>query len=241
MFVFLRKIAAFVGTLVFITCDQLFPENYHHIITNNYAKFILFVSNLKVNTYGNKSNVQQRRVIFMANHYDIIDWYVLYPLLSEQKVKLYSIGKDDLLGISVYNKKINIILRFFIQGYYNLGNVLAYIRGNKNSGDTIRKHAMSVFNENSNLLVFPEGQARRGGIITQLKPGMFEIANQEKVSIVPITLKYKKYNGSNKGEPTIMEEWFDTDVDIFIHEPVSENNILDMIKITSDRISSKIA
>ena len=52
-------------------------------------------------------------------------------------------------------------------------------------------------NKNTNLLIFPEGEARGGGEITSFKPGIFKFSAENQICIV--TISYSKFAGSKKG------------------------------------------
>ena len=68
---------------------------------------------------------------------------------------------------------------------------------------------------------------------------MFEVAQQCNKSIVPITLKYRNFDGKNKGEKCIIQDWMDIEVDVFIHDKVDPKDYNLMLKETFEKITSK--
>jgi len=65
------------------------------------------------------------------------------------------------------------------------------------------------------------------------------VAEQCNKHIVPITLKYRNFDGKNKGEACVVQDWMDIEVDVFIHDKVSPKNYEKMLEETFEKITSK--
>ena len=99
-------------------------NNHLHKFTN---KYILNLSNELI---GDKNVFNKNGVIFISNHYNLTDVFILYEIFKEDT---YAVAKSDLLShIGIKSKFIN---NLFFRGT----NGISYIRNNLNSGDLVKK------------------------------------------------------------------------------------------------------
>ena len=71
---------------------------------------------------------------------------------------------------------------------------------------------------NKNVLIYPEGTTRKNGVPKDFKHGIFQLAVEKKASILPITLKFARDCGTEKGEPANFYDLFDNEVDVYLHD-----------------------
>jgi 1-acyl-sn-glycerol-3-phosphate acyltransferase len=239
MFKEIRMCLGGAAIFSYIITAPLIPKMVKQIYQYYLVSYVRFLCNVKINVYGNKTLLNDND-IYMANHYEGVDYPVLYPLITSPfSNACYSIAKDDALGKQYPIMKIKNVLEYFIKLFYESGDLIPYTRGDKNSGARVRDKAVEILNNNNKILIFPEGRSWRKGACHEFKPGMFEVAEQCNKSIVPITLKYRNFDGKNKGEKCVIQDWMDIEVDIFIHDKVSPKNHMKMLEETFEKITSK--
>jgi 1-acyl-sn-glycerol-3-phosphate acyltransferase len=101
---------------------------------------------------------------------------------------------------------------------------IPYKRGDKEDGSNVKNKIVESLHSGKNILVFPEGTARRDGIPKDFKVGIFQLAIENKLRILPITIKYDKDIGSEKGEPVKFLNLFNNGVNIYIHDIIDETD-----------------
>lgn len=222
----------------FIILSSLIPACIHNTITHYFSVYLLFICNINVYVHGNK-NLLKNNNIYMANHYEGIDHTVLYSIITQPlSSPCYSIGKDDLLVRKYPLYSLTTIKDVIVKLFYQNSYIIPYIRGDKESGERVKKNSIEVIKKN-NMLIFPEGRSWRKGLCYDFKPGMFEVAEKHNRCIVPITLKYRNFDGKNKGEKCILQDWMNISVDVFIHDEVQPKDYKLMLKETFEKITSK--
>ena len=100
------------------------------------------------------------------------------------------------------------------------------------------KYGKIADNKHINLLLFPEGEARKYGISVNFKPGIFKFAEKHNIPIIPITIYYKPFIGENKGGSTNIFLWLNNEVQVFVHDKIVPQDYNIMLKQSFDLISS---
>ena len=193
--------------------------------------------NNKVTTYGNIENLKQQNCIYVCNHYHGLDFPLLIQLITSPGFNAtYTISKSDLVLPHKYGKIADIINTSFM----NVLNLITYYRVNKESGINVLQKVEEKFNKNKhiNLLLFPEGERRRYGISINFKPGIFKFAEQHNIPIIPITIYYNPFIGSNEEDPLNLFLWMNNDAQVFIHDKILPQDYNIMLKQSFDLISS---
>jgi len=227
-----------ISILGFICICPLMLESIHSVVFHYFMIYMRKLCNVNVYVHGNKELLKENHM-YMSNHYEGVDYIVLYSVVTQPLSRpCYVIGKDDLLGRQYPIKTLGSVVDFIVRLFYDSGYIIPYTRGDKESGVRVRKKAIEVLQNNS-LLLFPEGRSWRKGACHEFKAGMFEVAEEYKHSIVPITLKYRNFDGKNKGEKCILADWLDIDVDVYIHDKVDYKDHKLMLQETFEKITSK--
>ena len=174
--------------------------------------------NIKVNIINN-SNInyyEKTPLIIMSNHYNFIDSMVIKKLNINSK----SIAKASLLetiNINLNkNDKINIFSKLGLIPYY---------RDSKKSGLIIKKRILrEYFIRNNNIIIYPEGTSTRYGKPKDFKNGIMKLCAANYMRVLPITIKYNKVVGLNKGDKFKITNLMDLDCTIYIHPIQQETN-----------------
>jgi 1-acyl-sn-glycerol-3-phosphate acyltransferase len=178
------------------------------------------MTNNKITVHGNTEAFKQNNLLIMANHYAGLDFGILTDLYYQHNREniLYTIAKSNLLGDSQDKSVISKMLYYVKDSYMASKYLIPYKRGDKEDGTVVKEKIAGYLEQNANIMVFPEGTTSKNGVPLQFKSGIFKLAVEKKISILPITLKYKKDIGSVIGEPLIFSKWFDNELDIYIHD-----------------------
>ena len=194
-------------------------------ISNIFINFF----NIKIKVYGknNLKNYNNLNLIIMSNHLNATDVAVIIHVLNyytNQNKKIYTIAKADIFGNKDDDNIICNFLSIFKNNLFNKLNLIPYERGNKESGEKIKKNMLEIINNNNNILIFPEGECSRTGIPREFKPGSFKMCSENNIWILPITLKYDQDIGVNRTDKIYMSKWFNISAHMYIHTPIYNNN-----------------
>jgi 1-acyl-sn-glycerol-3-phosphate acyltransferase len=227
-------------TLNFAFVNFIFSviSNHLHNFTFFYSiRFYNFLLNNKISVKGDINVLDGKPLIFVANHYDGLDFSVLYEVLNNHCGKgLKTIAKSDLIVPHSLGIISNIINNIFLKAY----NLIPYYRGNKESGKEVLKCVYKNINKNINLLVFPEGETREGGEIKNFRNGIFIFAEENNIPIVPITIYYSTFRGSNRDTPSELWHWYGNKVYVTIHPKINPGLFEDMKTQAFDIIKEQI-
>lgn len=218
---------------------SLFPNPIYSYICFYMLKTYNYFLNNEIIVTGNINNIKNQQFIFVSNHYDGVDFPVLYEALSNPYNKyLKTIAKSDLAVPHSFGLLGKIINNMFLKSL----NLIPYERGNKESGKNVLNNVKVYLNENknTNLLVFPEGESKVGGEITSFKPGIFKFAAEHQICIVPITIFYSHFKGTNKGDKRPFDKWFGNKVYIKIHDIIRPSSYDSMLSKAFNSILKQI-
>jgi len=159
-------------------CALLFPrispgENKAHKIANLWAKMLLKLSSIRVNVIGRENVLMNRPQIFMANHQSDFDTLIVLAYIPGQ---FRWIVKKELFKIPVFGKAMK------SAGYIEID------RQNHEKAMRSLEEAAQKIREGKSVMTFPEGTRSKDGTIKSFKQGMFHLAIQAGVPIVPISI-----------------------------------------------------
>ena len=223
--IYLNTKIVFIVLLFLINTAQysIFPIYVSRLIYIYILKMALSLTNSKITIHGNSDVFKQNNLIIMSNHYAGLDFGILTDLYYRHNREnvLYTIAKSNLLGDKEDKSVISKMMSYVKDSYMASKYLIPYIRGDKEDGAIVKDKVTGYLEQNANIMVFPEGTTTKNGVPKDFKSGIFKLAVEKKINIVPITIKYKKDIGSNIGEPLRFLKWFDNDVDIYIHDIIT--------------------
>jgi 1-acyl-sn-glycerol-3-phosphate acyltransferase len=171
-------VLAVAVTAFMSVCALLFPrispgENKAHKIANLWARMLLKLSSIRVNVIGRENVLMNRPQIFMANHQSDFDILIVLAYIPGQ---FRWIVKKELFKIPVFGKAMK------SAGYIEID------RQNHEKALKSLEEAAQKIREGKSVVTFPEGTRSRDGKIKPFKQGMFHLAIQAGVPIVPISI-----------------------------------------------------
>lgn len=202
---------------------HIFPLSLSQHIYIHLARIVVFLLNLKTRVHGNTDYLNSDTMLIMGNHYDGFDFFTLFDLYHRHNHKqlLYVIVKSDIVECKDNNNILSELFYLINNAFLNSSHFIPYKRGDRQDGKIVKEIILDNLYNNKNILIFPEGTTRTNGIPKDFKHGIFQLTIENKVNILPITLKYKGNVGVERGEPIILFNWFDNEVDIFIHDLIT--------------------
>jgi 1-acyl-sn-glycerol-3-phosphate acyltransferase len=188
--------------------------------------FSLF--NVQVVLHGHTEHLKEGYQLVLSNHYNGFDGFVLYKVFAEallqKETELFFVAKHNFVGDSGDKNSFFYLLRY-LKGYLEQRlHIIPYVRGDKESGAEVKDTIESSVFENNNVCVFPEGKTTIDGKPQCFKKGIFHLAYEKQMNVLPITLVYKRNIGGDMTTDLSLYEWFDNRVDIYIHEQIRESD-----------------
>lgn len=159
-------------------CAYLFPlispgENKAHKIANLWAKMLLKLTSIRVNVIGRENVLMNRPQIFMANHQSDFDILIVLAHIPGQ---FRWIVKKELFKIPLFGKAMK------SAGYIEID------RQNHEKAMKSMEEAAQKIREGKSVVTFPEGTRSKDGTVRPFKQGLFHLAIQAGVPIVPISI-----------------------------------------------------
>jgi 1-acyl-sn-glycerol-3-phosphate acyltransferase len=170
--------ASVIITAFFSTCCVIFSllgaaENSIHKIARTWATILLKISNVQVSVHGTEHISTERPFIFMSNHQSDFDILIILAYLPGQ---FRWIAKKELFRIPVFGRAMK------KAGYIEIDRQ-NHDRALQNLTEAARK-----IREGKSVMSFPEGTRSLDGTVKAFKKGMFHLAIEAGVPIIPITI-----------------------------------------------------
>lgn len=213
-----------------------FGSKIQYLITDYFHKFYLFILGINIKT-NKKRDYSNKNYMIICNHYTALDYFVLRILFPNS----YTVAKSDLLSAntSTFLKFLLLPLQYLT---FNQGMVISYVRGNTKSGLECQKDIIEKI-KSHNIIIFPEGTSTRNGIPKSFKKGLFYMAYENKIPVIPISLKYKKDIGINPGDKLNLSEWINETAKVEIHDEINPeefNNIDELHKHSFEVVTKNL-
>jgi 1-acyl-sn-glycerol-3-phosphate acyltransferase len=174
----LLVVIAVVVTAFMSSCAILFPlispgENKVHKIANLWARMLLWLTSTRVDVIGKENVHMKKPQIFMANHQSDFDILIVLAHIPGQ---FRWIAKKELFKIPIFG-----------QAMRNAGYIEIDRQNHEKALKSLDEAAQKI-REGKSVVTFPEGTRSRDGKIRPFKQGMFHLAIQAGVPIVPISI-----------------------------------------------------
>ena len=144
-----------------------------HYLSKVFGSVILFIAGVKVAVTGSERLNKNDNYIFISNHASYFDIPILMLAIPNNVRFIYknSLTKIPLLGWGMY-----------------LGGYIPIDRDNvRKAMKDLKKAAKRIVNGIS-VVIFPEGTRSEDGTLGEFKRGMFVLADEAKVALVPTTI-----------------------------------------------------
>ncbi|MEX2281890.1 MAG: lysophospholipid acyltransferase family protein [Gemmatimonadota bacterium] len=146
-------------------------QRYMHWIESNWGKSIIWASLIKVEAQGLEHLRMDQPQIVASNHQS---WFDVFSLAAKLPKKFRFVAKEELSRIPLFGRAWRICGHISV----NRSDRLQAIRILGHWGDVVR-------NDNSIIVIFPEGTRSATGELLPFKKGAFMLALHTHVDIVP--------------------------------------------------------
>lgn len=147
-------------------------EKVHHI-ANVWARILLWLTGVRVDVEGMENAFLDGPRIYMANHQSDFDILIVLAHIPGQ---FRWVAKKELFRIPVFGKAMR-----------NAGYIEIDRQHHENAMKSLEEAAKKI-REGKSVVTFPEGTRSRDGKIKEFKQGMFYLAIQSGVPIVPVSI-----------------------------------------------------
>jgi 1-acyl-sn-glycerol-3-phosphate acyltransferase len=161
--------SAFAITIAFFSPG----EHKVHKVASIWAKMMLTLANTKVRVIGGENIIWGRPYIYMANHQSDFDIFIV---LAHIPGRFRWVAKKELFRIPLFGAAMR------RAGYIEI-NRQHHERALKSLDEAAKK-----IREGTSVMTFPEGTRSKDGIIKPFKQGMFYLAIQSGVPIIPVSI-----------------------------------------------------
>ena len=156
--------------LLNIISTFIFSEKINDYIFKNLVSCSVHspILGVKIKVFGDKSILNNLGNIIISNHQNATDLIIVNYLFD----KINCVCKSNIVcddDVPIYFRFIKIIEKTFLKSF----RFIPYERGNKESGEVVKKTINEIIEKNENVLVFPEGHTTKSGIPQDFKNGLF--------------------------------------------------------------------
>ena len=193
------------GSVMLLRFVTRTPKYGFYVMRYFWAPFSLFFLQIKIRLNRNVELPEDEVIIFYANHTSWIDIAVVNMVVKRD---LHFIAKSEL-------KK-----KPFVGGAIAGMDMIFVDRGNRADAIKSLNEAVAKIKGGKNIIAFPEGtRSRDGNMQKPFKKGIFHMAIQAKVSMVPIAI-----SGAYELVPTGFKMRPGT-VDVAIGDPITTSDL----------------
>lgn len=167
-----------------------------------FAAHMVWLTGIQLRTHGLEHLESDRIYIFLFNHINVFDHFVIYHVL---KRCIRGVEKEDHFRWPLYG--------LFLK---RVGQVSIPPRGNTARALRSLEQAKAIFEQGICLGIAPEGTRTTTGELGPFKKGAFHLAIDTQATIVPVVLK-GMYDFNRKGDWLL----YPGPVDVYIEKPIS--------------------
>lgn len=164
---FAGTLAALLGLLFFWT------DAGHWVVKNIYCRGFFIILGYTPTCSGLEHLDFAKTYVFVANHESHMDTQSIYMNYPRY---LYFIGKKELKYVPVVGWVIAALGMIFID------------RGNSEKATASLAKAADMIRNGKNVISFPEGTRTKDGQLGRFKKGLFALAQQAEVDVVPVAV-----------------------------------------------------
>jgi len=192
-----------------------------HLLSKYFGGGILMIAGVKVEVEGIEKLDPKANYIFVSNHLSYFDIPILMKAIPNNVRFIYkdSLTKIPILGWGMY-----------------LGKYIPINRDNvREAMKSLKEAAIKILNGIS-VVIFPEGTRSMDGTLGEFKRGMFVLADEAKVPLVPTAIL-----GSNAIMPRGKFQIKSGKVKVLFSEPVDYKKSKEFLEEIKKRIADQLS
>lgn len=186
----------------------------------------LYILNCDIKIHG-KPHKKNKTYLILANHYTALDYFILRWIFPCS----YTVVKTDLLTQRKRTSGGVGLMYMFSSMFFKAAMTILYKRGDYDSGKETKEKILECL-KHDNVIVFPEGTSHRDGIPKTFKSGIFELANEHDIDIIPCSIKYNKDIGldppkNGKPDKLKISDWIGVSAVVKVHDVIHSKTFKD--------------
>jgi 1-acyl-sn-glycerol-3-phosphate acyltransferase len=178
----------YIIKLVLLNIFSVFKLHNAVTIPKQWSQAMLQLLHIEVTISG---TIPQGKVVLLPNHRSYIDGVVTCAHFFSSYVMKAEVGKWPLIG---WGTKIT-------------GTILVN-RSNRDSRKETREKVKERLAAGYSVVVFPEGTTYEGPGCLVFKPGMFQVAADGNIPVVPVAIEYEVVSDAWVGNDTFVPHFF---------------------------------
>lgn len=208
----------------------LLPTRVSQRIYVGLNRLFVYLLNPIMRVHGDPAAFRGQNLVVMSNHYDgVLDANLVYYLNNQGRPgrtgrPLWTVVKANILCDADDTHPMVKLLAGLKTAFIRSNYFIPYVRGDKADGTVVKDTLLACLRRDrtggtgGNVLIFPEGTTRKNGVPRDLKNGIFQLAAEHGLNILPVQLKFEKDIGTERGEGLKPLNFFDNVVDVYIHD-----------------------
>jgi 1-acyl-sn-glycerol-3-phosphate acyltransferase len=172
--IFLIAIYCLIIAILTIICSPFDPKGkIVHKLSKIFSRVILIIAGVKIDVSGIEKLNPSEQYIIVSNHLSLFDIPILMQCIPNNLRFIY---KKSLTNIPIFGWAMY------------LGKYIPIDRKDGRSALKSLRKAVSYINKGISVSIFPEGTRSKDGSLGKFKKGIFVIADEAMVKIVPVTI-----------------------------------------------------
>lgn len=174
IWVVLNAIAATIPLSGAVVIGSYFglPKRYYDKIPRWWARWILWATGARVEVHGMENLSPDRPQIIVANH---VSWYDVLALAAHTPKRYRFVAKKELSRVPLWG-----------HAWVAAGHISVDRTDNKRAVASLDQAGRTIREDNSSVIIFPEGTRSRTGDLQAFKKGAFVLAMHNGIDIVPV-------------------------------------------------------
>jgi 1-acyl-sn-glycerol-3-phosphate acyltransferase len=195
-----------ISVPILVVLAFIFDPRKHDWLQRAFCRRIVFFAGASVKTVVSPGFDPKRTCIFISNHVNLFDPFVLYCAIPQftRGWELESHFKIPIYGL--------LMKRF--------GNVPVPNVRRPSDLKRLWRLTKDAIDGGMSLIVFPEGKRTRNGRVDQFEPGAFRLAQQLEIPLVPVSIV-----GSFQHHATGKWMFWPSEITVHLHDTIDLSNM----------------
>src|SRR5690606_851194 len=173
VWVFIHVVAATIPLSAAVVIGSYIglPKRYYDKIPRWWARWILWATGARVEVHGIENLSPDRAQIIVANH---VSWYDVLALAAHTPKRYRFVAKKELARVPLWG-----------HAWVAAGHISVDRTDNQRAVASLDQAGRTILEDNSSVIIFPEGTRSRTGELQPFKKGAFVLALDSGIDIVP--------------------------------------------------------
>ena len=194
VWVFIHVVAATIPLSAAVVIGSYIglPKRYYDKIPRWWARWILWATGARVEVHGIENLSADRAQIIVANH---VSWYDVLALAAHTPKRYRFVAKKELARVPLWG-----------HAWVAAGHISVDRTDNQRAVASLDQAGRTILEDNSSVIIFPEGTRSPTGELQSFKKGAFTLAMEAEVPILPVIVRGSGAMMAERGTvPTVLQ------------------------------------